>query len=260
MREPRSAFNRLVIIGFLGAGMMSGILAIVVGFPSNVALLIVATAQLICAGLALTRLRWMPLLLTGVGGMFLYQIAKEPFVIYHLTNPKTGGFFEFALDIIIIAFVAVAFGASLGAAAQNYFSRERKAPGWLPSSLTGVAGIVIGAILIGAIAQPSAAAETSYTNGVPTVHMSAGNFNQPSVTIAKGARLLLVDDVAVPHILANGSWLNGRPQPMTEPDAPVVADLQVNGNSDEIGPFSAAGAYHIYCPLHQGMNLTIVVQ
>jgi plastocyanin len=27
-----------------------------------------------------------------------------------------------------------------------------------------------------------------------------------------------------------------------------------------IGPFPIAGVYHIYCTLHQGMNLTIVVQ
>jgi hypothetical protein len=223
-------------------------------------LLIVATTQLFCAGLALTKFRWMQLLLTLVAGVFLYQIATQPFVIYHLTNPKTGGFREFVLDIIIIAFVVVAFGASIGAGAQNYFQGARETPAWLPSSLAGVVGIVIGAILIAAIAQPSAAAETIYTNGVPTVHMSAGNFNQPSVTIVKGAKLLLVDDVAVLHILANGSWLNGRPEPMTEPGAPLVNNVQVNANSTEIGPFTAAGAYHIYCPLHQGMNLSIIVQ
>jgi hypothetical protein len=28
----------------------------------------------------------------------------------------------------------------------------------------------------------------------------------------------------------------------------------------ECGPFTTAGIFHIYCTIHQGMNLTIVVQ
>jgi plastocyanin len=79
-------------------------------------------------------------------------------------------------------------------------------------------------------------------------------------TVAKGAKLLLVDDVSVPHILANGSWQNGQAQPATEPGAPIVDNVQVNGTSAEIGPFTTAGTYHLYCPIHQGMNLTVTVQ
>ena len=120
--------------------------------------------------------------------------------------------------------------------------------------------MVIGAILIAAIAQTTATTGTSNTNGVPTVHMSAGNFNQPSVTISKGSKLLLVDDVSVLHILANGSWQNGVAKPEHDLGAPTVSNVQVNGNSTEIGPFTTAGTYHIYCVVHQGMNLTVIVQ
>ena len=120
--------------------------------------------------------------------------------------------------------------------------------------------MVIGAILIAAIAQTSAPTGTTYTNGMPSVHMSAGNFSQSSVTISKGSKLLLVDDVSVIHIFANGSWVNGAPKPEKEPGAPTVNNVQVNGNSVEIGPFAAAGTYHIYCTVHQGMNLTVIVQ
>jgi plastocyanin len=123
-----------------------------------------------------------------------------------------------------------------------------------------VAGMVIGAILIGTISLSPVAAGTTYTNGVPTVHMSAGNFDQPSVTIAKGSKLLLMDDTSSLHILANGSWENGAAKPEHEPGAPAVNNVQVNGNSVEIGPFTIAGTYHIFCTVHQGMNLTIIVQ
>jgi len=90
--------------------------------------------------------------------------------------------------------------------------------------------------------------------------MSAANFTQSSVTIAKGSKLLLVDDVAVTHILANGSWQHGKATPAREPGAPNVSNVQVNDTSTEIGPFTTAGIYHLYCTIHQGMNLTIRVQ
>jgi hypothetical protein len=68
------------------------------------------------------------------------------------------------------------------------------------------------------------------------------------------AILLLVDDVSVLHILANGTA-----KPASEPGAPTVNNVQVNGNSIQIGPFNTAGTYHIYCTVHQGMNLTVIV-
>jgi plastocyanin len=261
-RQPLSAFGKLAAAALLGATAASGILALVVGSPGNIALLIITASLLVCAGLAASGVRWMPVLIALVSGVFLYQISQQPFVTYHLTNPKTGGFLPFVLDVLITACMVVTFGASIGAAVQNYRQGERQAPRWLPSALTGVAGMVIGAIIIAAIAQPAATASTAATttNGVPTVHMSAGNFSQPSVTISKGSKLLLVDDVSVLHILANGSWRNGVAQSANEAGAPRVNNLQVNGNSVEIGPFSVAGTYHIYCTVHQGMNLTIIVQ
>jgi plastocyanin len=90
--------------------------------------------------------------------------------------------------------------------------------------------------------------------------MGPGNFVQSSVTVSKGSKLLLVDDGSFVHILRNGTWnANGTPQPTTEPGAPAVNNVQVNGNSMEIGPFTTAGVYHLYCTVHQGMNLTIIV-
>jgi plastocyanin len=109
------------------------------------------------------------------------------------------------------------------------------------------------------MAQPAAATATQYTNGVPTVHMNAENFTQPIVTISTGSRLLLVDDVPVEHILANGSWENGKVAPAHEPGAPAI-NVQVNDSSATIGPFTTAGTYHIYCTVHPGMELTVIVQ
>jgi plastocyanin len=264
-RQPRSAFGKLSVAALLGAAITSGILAITIGFPANTALLIVTVSLLVGAGLAATTFRWMPLLITLLSGLFLYQLLRAPFVLYHLTNPKGHEFFPFVMDVLLIAFVLVTFGASIGAATQNSRQGERQASSLRPAAMTGLvagaAGMLIGAILIGAMAQPDATpTSTTMTNGVPTVHMSPVNFTQSSVTISKGSKLLLLDDVAVPHILANGSWQNGTATPVNEPGAPNVSNVQVNANSAEIGPFTRAGSYHIYCTIHQGMNLTIIVQ
>jgi plastocyanin len=101
----------------------------------------------------------------------------------------------------------------------------------------------------------------SSSSGTPTVHMCGNNFAQSSITISKGQSLTLVDDSSAGHVIANGSWVNGTAQASQEPGAPVVNNLQFNGNdSHTIGPFNTAGTFHLYCTVHQGMNLTVIVQ
>src|SRR6266566_5992219 len=118
-RQPLSTFGKLAVAALQGATAASGILAMVVGSPGNLALLIITASLLVCAGLAASGVRWMPVLITLVSGVFLYQISQQPFVTYHLTHPKAGGFFPFVLDVLIAAGMVVTFGASIGAAVQN---------------------------------------------------------------------------------------------------------------------------------------------
>jgi plastocyanin len=99
-------------------------------------------------------------------------------------------------------------------------------------------------------------------SGSNDVHLGNTNFTQSSVTISKGSSLNLIDDVAVTHIISNGSWVNGTPMPATEPGAPTVSNVQFTsaGQSQTIGPFTTAGTFHLYCTVHQNMNLTVMVQ
>jgi plastocyanin len=93
-----------------------------------------------------------------------------------------------------------------------------------------------------------------------TVHLGASNFDQSSITIAKGSSLTLVDDVNVVHIINTGSWVNNVATPMQEAGAPTV-NVTFNGSDTHvIGPFNTAGTYHLYCTVHPGMNLTVIVQ
>ena len=98
--------------------------------------------------------------------------------------------------------------------------------------------------------------------GNATVHMGDTNFLQPSITISKGSSVTLTDDSAATHIITNGSWVNGNPQPMQENGAPVVNNVQFSGSgsSQTIGPFNTTGTFHLYCTVHRGMNLTVIVQ
>jgi len=106
----------------------------------------------------------------------------------------------------------------------------------------------------------SSSGGSSGNSSSPTVHLGASNFDQSSVTIQKGQSLALTDDTAAVHIIDNGSWVNGAPEPKQEPGAPTVNNVQFNGNdSHTIGPFNTSGTYHLYCTVHPGMNLTVIV-
>jgi plastocyanin len=254
------AFWAAIVMSLAGIGGVTA-LFITSGAPSADSVTGMVCALLIVIFLA-TRMRWAPLVTTVIGAYSLYVVATEPYALASLTDPKgpDGGFGKFAGIVITLACTLLVVGCSAGAALQNYRQRDRQAPRLLPAALTLVAGMAIGAIFIGALSQPPIPVGTTYTNGVPTVHMNATNFDQPSVTISKGSKLMLVDDTSVVHILANGSWQNGTVQKVREAGAPLVNNLQMNGNSVAIGPFTTAGTYHIYCEVHQGMNLTVIVQ
>ncbi|SRR5712692_2472631 len=94
------------------------------------------------------------------------------------------------------------------------------------------------------------------------MHMGQTNFTESSITISKGSSINLINDTAVIHIIANGTWESNTAQPGAEPGAPLVNNLQFNtaGQSQTIGPFTTAGTFHLYCSVHPGMNLTVTVQ
>jgi plastocyanin len=93
------------------------------------------------------------------------------------------------------------------------------------------------------------------------VHMNDTKFLPESITIRQGESVILIADTFMPHFIANGTWQNGAPQPALEPGAPKVDNLQIDGNgSGSIGPFNTAGRFQLYCTIHPGMNLTVVVE
>jgi plastocyanin len=261
-RQPASVPGRIAfwasVVGFLAG--LGGAIALTSQGSQGQDLIITTVFWLAIAVILVTRFRWAPVVTTLLSGYLLYRIFTEPYVLASLTNPKgpDGGFGKFIGMVFTVAFALLVLAGSIGAVIQNYRQGSRRTPRWIPLALCLVAGMVIGAVVIGAISQPPT--ETTNTSGVPTVHMSANAFLQSSVTLAKGSKLLLMDDTSVMHDLFNGVWQNGVPKVQREAGAPVVNGVQVSGNSVTIGPFATAGTYHIFCTIHPGMMLTIIVQ
>ncbi len=113
--------------------------------------------------------------------------------------------------------------------------------------------------LLLAACNPAGAAGNS--NPTTTVHLNDTQFIPDIITIKKGDKLTLVDDVSVIHVIQNGRWdSNGTERPGAEPGAPIV-QVQFNGNDQQsIGPFTMAGTFHLYCTIHNDMNLTVIVK
>ncbi len=127
--------------------------------------------------------------------------------------------------------------------------------------------LALGSILLAACTRPGAptasnASPTSSSGGgggSTTVQMGLTNFLQSSITIPKGSMLTLVDTQAVPHVIQNGSWVNGAAKPAKEAGAPTVNASFSGNDTHQVGPFNTAGTYHLYCTIHQNMNLTVIV-
>ncbi len=100
------------------------------------------------------------------------------------------------------------------------------------------------------------------TSNSVDVHLEGTSFDQTSVTIPKGGTVNLINDTGTVHIIQNGSWENGTAKSAVESGAPVVNGVQFSTMNQKlvVGPFTTAGTYNLYCTIHPGMNLTIIVQ
>lgn len=217
---------------------------------------------LLVAGFVVSRVRWAPALGSGVAFVIATLWLFAPDYQYDLTHPG-GNVIDFILLVLILAFGLVAVVAGVRATIQNYRRAAPRPLPWLRPGLSALAGIVVGMIVVALIvaANPQAGSATTNTGGEPTVHIGGAHFIQDIVLVPKGSRLRIVNDSSVEHILQNGRWsANGTAQTVTEPGAPAVHNVDIRGGDVEIGPFTTTGVFHIYCTLHTGMNLTIVVQ
>ncbi len=258
-RRGRSVLDVVIFAGLLGAVGDFTVPQLLEGriIPPP---LVFAVAYLVCAGVVATGWRWSMLIPLSVGLLSLPFELGTGFPQYALTHPSQ--YLTFATFVLHFPLILLTVGACIVKLLQTVRHQPPHAPQWMTPAVTALAGLAIGALLVGAIAQPSAGgSSTTGAAGTEAVHLTADRFAPDIVALHTGDTLTLIDDAPVPHILTNGAWsADNRPMPGVEPGAPTVNNVALNNNSTTIGPFATPGAYHIYCTVHPGMTLTIIVQ
>jgi hypothetical protein len=93
----------------------------------------------------------------------------------------------------------------------------------------------------------------------PSVRQSCPWLQEESDTyedsLRKGGRTCLLN-----RPRPQGRHARNQPQPRAETGAPPVNNVQINDNTVVLGPFNTPGIYHLYCTVHPGMTLTVIVQ
>jgi plastocyanin len=264
-RRSLSVLGKITAVALLGQAIAIAVQMLTTSLlhgTFNPGFFIIILPVLLVAGFVISRVRWAPALGSGVAFVIASLWLFAPDYQYDLTHPG-GNVIDFILLVLILAFGLVAVVAGVRATIQNYRGAAPRPLPWLRPGLSALAGIVVGMIVVALIvaANPQAGSATTDTGGEPTVHIGGAHFIQDVVLVPKGSRLRIVNDGSVEHILQNGRWsANGTAQTVAEPGAPAVHNVDIKGGDVEIGPFTTTGVFHIYCTLHTGMNLTIVVE
>lgn len=259
-RGGRSSLKLVVIVAFLlvAASAAAGQVAAGSVIPPEMGYLI---GGVVAAGLMAIPWRWsmiIPFVLSilgAVGGL------PGGFPQYALSHPvaERGPFLTIALQYGLLTLAA---GVCLVMFIQALRGQAAASPRWMTPAITAMIGVTIGALFIGAIAQPSGAGGSgTVTTGTETVHLVGSQFSPNIIALHKGDTLTVVDDSPTPHTLANGTWsANNQAQLGAEAGAPTINNVQLNNNTVVLGPFNTPGTYHIFCLVHPGMNLTVIVQ
>jgi plastocyanin len=215
---------------------------------------------LLVAGLVASGWRWAPLVAVLYGvGIFIGAFVFAPqYTILHLQHPdQVGEFIAVLLGLTGAALAAVTGGFSTWRMLRR---AKGNTPFWAPLLAAGGVGLVLGALLAANIAAANPATSGNAASvAVGTVHLGPVNFSSSTAVVARGGMLHLVDDGDYTHIFRNGSWSGNTARPEGEPGAPAVNDAMLSHGSLDIGPYDTAGTFHIYCTVHPGMSLTIIV-
>lgn len=198
--------------------------------------------------------RFTPVIAVLAGTFSLYSNVTNPYAVDHLTHAGSDPAFPGVLLGVVLSILVIVFGATSTIA--DALNRDRAPGRWSWLLLVGMLGMVVGASVV---------AETSHPVSAPivagTAHMSSTGFTQDAVVVHQYARLKLVNDSKVLHVISNGTWLpSGSAKTGAEAGAAAVIGSRLPGGTVSTASWSTPGTYHLYCLVHRGMNLTVVVE
>ena len=258
--RKRSSLDVVMMIG-LAVVVVANVLAMLIEGGIIPPVLIAVIAYTICAIVVATGWRWSmipPLVLCTLG---IISDFASGFPEYTFSHPSAN-YVPFILFVINYPLLVMVIVAAALKVAQTIRHEPPHAPAWSRPALAAMLGLMLGAFLIGVIAQPPAGSSAGAAKaGTKTVHLAPNSFAPDIIALHKGDTLTIVDDAPVPHTITNGTWSSdNKPVPGVEPGAPVISNVQLNNNTVTVGPFTAPGTYHLYCSIHPGMVLTVIVQ
>src|SRR5215467_12969289 len=230
-RSGRSVLDVVMLVGLFLVVVAGGVAQALEGaiIPPVV---VFQALYLLCGIVVATRWRWAMLLPLVICPLGIVADFASGFPEYTLTHPGSNAV---AFDLFVLEYplLALVIGGSASKLVQTLRREPFHAPRGLSPAVGAVAGLILGAFLIGTIAQAPAAGGTAPgQTGSATVHLTAARFAPDIVALHKGERLLIVDDGPVPHTLSNGSWSAGnRPVPGVEPGAPRVTNVALNNTT-----------------------------
>jgi plastocyanin len=253
-RQPLAALGKLTIAALIGIALaVIYVLAAVFGQVDPMGLTF-SGLPLIAAGVMLAGWRWTPALGALVGLLLLAMIG--PMAVFALADPG-GGMFAPVLIVLVLSAVAVALG--IGATVQNYrrAAADRRAPRWLAAALAGVAGLMVGAILIGMVPRPDVTTGISpeVLGQLPALTTKNFEFGQAEIRVKAGETVALRLENSDPEIhFFDVDELNVH--------APIPAGKQGLALFKPTTP----GTYTFYCTPHyskesgEGMKGTLIVE
>jgi plastocyanin len=251
VRRPLATLGKVSVAAQVGIALMAAYaqVAIVGGFEP--ALAIFALVCLIVAGVMAAGWRWTPLL--GTLWCFLIFALNAKGVVEILTQPSSSWF---ALNVVIQSLVVVGIVSGIAATLQTYRSAERRTPRWLAPMLTALAGLVVGAIAVGALAQQETTAGISPAAlaGFPALTTKNFAFDQTEIRATVGQAVVLR--------LTNG---DSETHYFDIDELNVHAPIPTGKDGVAIFKPTQPGTYTFYCHPHadkatgQGMVGTLIV-
>jgi uncharacterized cupredoxin-like copper-binding protein len=250
----------LFTLGALAVGLTWLQVAVVRGlFPP---LIVLALPSLIVAvPILVTRWRWAPLL--GALYWVLLTVINRRVIPYDITHPEA--YNTFAFTAIMLGMTVVGAVAGVAATVQNYRGPaaegddgRRAVPGWFKTMVWTLAGICLGALLVGAIPRTSAASSSAGVSpetlaGLPALGMEQFKFDQQELRVKAGELVALRLD--------NG---DEREHSFDIDELGVHVPIAIGQSGVALFTPEKPGSYTFYCaiPGHRGAGMagTLIVE
>jgi heme/copper-type cytochrome/quinol oxidase subunit 2 len=195
-RKPLSALSKWLVFTLAAIVLMLIWLqvAVVRGFSPPLVLILGLPTLVVAVPIVATRWRWVPLL--GALYWLLLIVMNWKVTPYDITHPEA--YNTFAFTVIAQALTVVGIVAGVGATVQNYRrpgagldADPRRVPRWFPTLLWTLAGLCLGALLVGAIARTSVSSGNAGVSpqalaALPALGVKHFKFDQQELRVKAG--------------------------------------------------------------------------